>query len=230
MLDSAVRIDEVMEGKGMAKFRFPSIFGPGKADEDSFKMSKTLFDSVKKFASLDEEGKKKEIESVMLHVSRLGDSEQKEALVGFITDSYKSPVEVLAKAGEAEKIIDGLYSQCRAADEERAKKLLDSVLEQKKDDKDKGNDNDGKDNKDDKDKDKDDKHVMKDTAALIDETVKKAVGAMNDSIKTLVDESVKKALGLEQDKSDRTKGSGGTLTDSLDESDLHELTRGIFVH
>jgi hypothetical protein len=125
---------------------------------------------------------------------------------------------VLAKKEAVAKTVDGLYQKCVEADEKAASAVKDA-LEDKKDEKD-------DEEEDEKPKEKKD-GAAKDTAALIDETVKAAVASVTDSLKkdiaALVDASVKDALGLGKNADGKDKKP--PVEDSAEDFDVSDLVR-----
>jgi hypothetical protein len=212
-------VDKILGGYDMGKVSILSRLGIGKAKDAAFSFSKVLFESVAKMGTLDEAALKGEIDSVMAHVTPLGDGQMKEALVSAVADSFKHPVEVLAKKEAVAQTVDGLYRKCLEEDEKTAAAIQDALKEGEKDD-------EKKDEKEDEKKDEK-KADAKDVAAVIDEAVKAAVSNITDSLKkdisTMVDDIVKDALG--------TKGvvappSGGSaVEDSMEDFDVSDLAR-----
>jgi hypothetical protein len=237
ILDSGNIIDKSIGGLQMSKLGFLSWLGVGKQKDANFKLSQVVFDSVKKVGTLDAEALGKEIEGIVgTYIAPLGDGKNKEFLSGAVADSFKNPVEVMAKKDEVAKVIDGLYAKCQDADEKAAKEVLDTLGptedEETEDEKKKKKDAD-KENEKEKGKES-----VKDTAALVDEAITKALSGVTDSIASgiekklpaLIDESVKRALGLaEKTSAAVTADAAGSVLDCLGESeDVSFLVSGAF--
>jgi hypothetical protein len=207
-----------------------SIFGIGVSKDSDFSLAKTVMDSVSKVGTLNEEALKKEVESVMSHVVSLGEGQNKDMLIGAISDSFKHPVEVLSQKDKISKVIDSLYKKCREEDEKALKNAIGDSPKDEEGDADEETEADGAtDGKDKKDKSKKDKEDNpKDSAKVIEEAIAKALSGVSDSLKkdisTMVDETVKKALGLEEKKDKKFK----TAADSVEEIDAKFLVDGIF--
>jgi hypothetical protein len=226
ILDSGSAVDNVLGGYTMGKINVLSFLGIGRSKDSGFSLSKVLLESVAKMGTLDETALKSEIDGVMAHVTPLGDGGMKDALVGAVADSFKHPVEVLAKKDAVAKTVDGLYAKCVEADEKAAAAIRDALTdEDPKDGEDPEKDADGK--KDKKDKDGKGPGSAKDAAADIDETVKAALSGVTDSLKkdiaSLVDAAVKDALGtggVSKPKETRT-----VVEDSAEDFDVSDLVR-----
>jgi hypothetical protein len=209
-------------GIEMSRIRngFLRALGIGKAKDENFKFSKILMDSVAKVPTLDEENLKKEISSVMEHVTTLGDSDARALLAGTVADCFKHSVEVITKKDEVSKKIDELYTKCLDADAEIVASILDKKEEEKKEEKEEGKE--GEEKKDEPSSAKDSIDIEK----VVEAAISKAVTTLNDSIKTQVDDAVKKALGLGEEKDKKDQGG---LEDSYGKNeDASFLTRGIF--
>ena len=192
-------------GTGGFGMNFLKMFGIGKnKDAATFCLSKAVMDCAVKLAKdgITEEEANTEVKAVMDSVVRLGDSEDRKVLTGMVRDALTGYKELNEADAEAKKkvadALDALYKKCQDADDEKAKAAVEDALKDKdnKDDKDKG---DGKDDKDDKAKgeNKDGCGGQKDTAAIVEEAVAKALEAQKDSIGSMIDAAVSKALGIE---------------------------------
>jgi hypothetical protein len=221
VLDSAFLARKYDGGMGMAKMRsgFLAFLGIGKQKDSGFKFSAALMDSVSKVHSLDEAGLEKEIGGVMGHVTALGDSEERDLLVGAVADCFKHPVEVIAQRDAVAKKIDELYEKCKALDSDAVKRLLGSASEETKPEGEKGGGTGEAALKD-----------AGDVNALIDAAVDKAVSKTLGSLDSKIDAAVKKTLGLGADGSPggdaRHADSAGT--DSVTQEDASFLVRGVF--
>jgi hypothetical protein len=206
ILDTGSIITQSLGGIKMGKGSILSFLGIGKSKDSAFVLSKVVLDSVAKVGTLVPADLEKEITSIVAdHIAPLGDSETKDMLVGAVSDSFKHPVEVLAQKERVAKVIDKLYAQCRDADEQAAKAILDTVADAGTDEEKKKKEAEeaAKKKAEEDQKNKGSSVVpAKDTAALIEEAVAKGITAglagVTDSIKTLVDTSVKDALGITQ--------------------------------
>ena len=193
VLDSKITVCNDNGGVKMLN-GFLSFLGIGKAQDANFKFSSVLLESVAKVHSLDEAGLTREITGVMAHVKELGDSDEKELLVGAVTDCFKHPVEVIAQKDKVGEKIDALYAKCRALDAEAVKKIIGEGGQED----DKESDDKNKKSGEKKPEEKDAKDAKsQDFGAVIDAAVEKAVAAATDSFEGKIDASVRKALGLD---------------------------------
>ena len=220
-------------GTGGFGMNFLKMFGIGKnKDTATFCLSKAVLDCATKLAKngITEEEANTEVKAVMDSVVRLGDSEDRKVLTGMVRDALTGYKELNEADAEAKKkvadALDALFAKCQDADDEKAKAAVEDALKGKddKDDKDKG---DGKDKKDDKDG-KDDKAEgenkdgcggQKDTAAIVEEAVAKALEAQKDSIGSMIDAAVNKALGIGNGKPE-AKGQQTDSAPTFDAADL----------
>jgi hypothetical protein len=253
VLDNESLINQSFGGTKMGKGSILSFLGIGKSKDSTFVLSKVVLDSIAKVGTLDPAGLEKEIKGIVAdYIAPLGDSEAKDMLVGAVSDSFKHPVEVLAQKDTVAKVIDKLYGQCRDADAQAAKAILDGVAGTETDEEKKAKEEAAKKKTEEEAAKKKDggsapakdtaalveEAVAKDTAALVEEAVAKGIAAglagVTDSIKELVDKSVKDALGIHQagskpivgSASDTAGGSSGAPSD-FDPSFLMGGTFGV---
>jgi hypothetical protein len=205
------------------------ILGLGKTQDSVAPFSKTVFDSAAKISALKGAELDAEVARVMDSVRVLGDSETKEVLVGAVSDCLGHPAEAAAKKDEIAKVLDGLYKKCLDSDTEAAEAMLASIRDaDEKADKEK--EKEDKEKKD-KDKEKEKEGTAKDSAALVEEAVQKALARVSDSIEKklpdLIDASVKKALGVSGEGA--SAAVPATVSDSPgDETDTSFLVKDIF--
>jgi hypothetical protein len=241
VLDSEGLINQSFGGAGMGKGSILSFLGIGKPKDSTFVLSKVVLDSVAKVGTLDPAGLEKEIKGIVAdHIAPLGDSESKDLLIGAVSDSFKHPVEVLAKKDTVAKVIDKLYLQCRDADEKAAKAILDGVADAETDEEKKAKEAAEKKKADEEAAKKSGSGTApaKDTAVLIEEAVAKGITAglagVTDSIKALVDKTVADALGIANaggkpavGSTTDAAGSGSVVQDDFDPSFLMGGTFGV---
>jgi hypothetical protein len=209
-------------GLKMKKGVLSTLFGIGRSkDGDSFKLSALLMEKVKAVHTMDAAGVTKAVEDVMAHITTLGDREEREILIGAVTDSFKHPVEVATKEKEVSEMVDKLYTRCRDADAEELKKTMDAsetdeeaaerkekeakekLIEAEKLEKGKGD-------------------KTQDTAKIVEEAVAKALAPVTeelkrvkDSIPAAIDAGVAKALGIAGEKpGEKKKGDDRKLDDN----------------
>ena len=209
-----------------------AIFRNGKVKDKSFMLSRTIFDSVAKTSTLDDTALQKEVLGVMSLVTPLGDGKDKDLLIGTISDSFKNSAEALANKDELGKAIDNLYAKCLDADAQAAQSALDGKGGEKKPDETKPGEK-----KPDEKGDETTPPAAKDTTAVIDEAVQKAIAGVSDSIVTglekklpeLIDASVAKALGIEAGTASKTKPGGTAATDSQTDDGGDDFDAGFLV-
>jgi len=233
VMDSASSTKKIVGGLKM-KQGVLSFLGIGRAkDKAEFKLSQVVMEGVKKVHTLDAAGIGKAIEGVMEHITPLSESETREILIGAVTDSFKHPVEAVAKEKEVSVIIDKLYSQCRDADEEALKKTLDGIAEDKSGE----GDDEAKKKAAEEAKKKEEETKTKDTGKIVEEAVAKALEdglkRVTDSIPAMVDAAVAKSLGLKPDgkKPDGSKEGDTRTLDSASDTVGEEasfLLNGVF--
>lgn len=164
-------------------------------DDDKFKLSAVVMENVKKVHTLDAAGIEKAVADVMGHITPLSESENREILIGAVTDSFRHPVEAVAKEKEVSEVIDKLYVKCRTADAEALKKTMDGLADKEETDEEKAAK--AKKAADEKDT------GTKDTGKLIEEAFEKFSTRVADSLPGLVDAAVAKRLGIDTKKDDK---------------------------
>jgi hypothetical protein len=228
ILDTSVKdnpIDQIIGRKDTMNI-LKGIFGKSKDTE--FVLSKAVLDNVAKVHTLKDEELKAAVADAMQYITPLGAGVSKDALVSAVSDSFKNPVEAIAKRDEVAKVIDGLYAKCLEDDDKAAKAVLDSVLAAKPA-----------------------APIApgtpavpaapaapaapaKDTAQIVEEAVAKALAGVTDSlaknVAAMVDESVNKALGINKDtKAVQAASSANDAADAaLDDFDVSDLMAGVF--
>ena len=213
-------------GTGGYGMNFLKMFGIGKTkDVATFCLSKAVMDCAVQLAKdgITEEEANTAVSAVMDHVVRLGDSEDRKVLTGMVRDALTGAKELNGADEEAKKkvadALDALYKKCQDADDEKAKAAVEDALKGK-DDKGDKDDKDGKDDKGKKEgENKDGCGGQKDTAAIVEEAIAKALDAQKDSISSMIDAAVNKALGVEKPdagKNGQQLDSGANVFDAAD--------------
>lgn len=240
ILDSDVAVDHMDDksetanavngGKQMKK-GFLKLFGIGKTKDEGFSLSATLFAGVGQIKDgMKEEEKEKVVNSVLDHVTPLGDSEAKTVLAGIINDAFADPQSVLsadeATQAELKKSVDGLFAKCSAADEDKAKAVIadacgEKADEQKDEKKDDEKADEKKDEKADEQKDCD-KGKQTDALPDFEKVIAKALDERLGGLDEKITAAVNKALGIdEKGKKPEVKGQNDAASDSgFDTSDL----------
>lgn len=219
-------------GTGGFGMNFLKMFGIGKnKDAATFCLSKAVMDCAAKLAvkGITEDEANTEVKAVMDHVVRLGDSEDRKVLTGMVRDALMGAEELNKADDEAKKkvcdALDALYAKCQDADDEKAKAAVEDALkgkeDPKKDDKDGEGKKDDEGKKDEGKKDegetKDGCGSQKDTAAIVEEAVAKALDAQTAKIDEKIEAAVTKALGITKTKAE------GQQTDSAPAYDAADL-------
>jgi len=217
-----------------------ALFGIGRTkDKAEFKLSQVVMDGVKKVHTSDKAGIEKLVADAMEHITPLSDSENREILIGAVTDSFSHPVETVAKEAEVGAFIDKLYSQCRDADEEALKKTLDGMG--KEEEVAEELEGDAKEHLTQAEKlegKKKEETKTKDTGKIVEEAVAKALEEglkrVTDSIPAQVEAAVNKALGIvsggKQVEKPKKEGDTRTLDSASDVvgEDAAFLLNGVF--
>lgn len=200
-----------------------AVLGIGKSKDSTKPFSASVFDSLEKAKTLDEENRNK-ARDAFVEESINGcfiDSHARSMLAGAVSDSFDDIVGVLAEKEKFTAVVDSLHGKCVDS--------MKSVIDEGKDGKDgkdvhaepdaddKGGKSDGDDdNKGGKAKDSADVTVAV-AQALKDampEIVKQVTSAMSKSVTDSIDSSVKAALGLSDDKKgDDNRGVRDSVTD-----------------
>lgn len=204
-----------------------AVLGIGKSKDSTKSFSASVFDSLEKAKTLDEENRNK-ARDAFVEESINGcfiDSHARSMLAGAVSDSFDDIVGVLAEKEKFTAVVDSLHSKCIDS--------MKSVLDEDKGDAD---DKDGKGKKhkepdaDDKggksDGDEDNKKKTKDSSDDVSTAVAQALkdampaiveqvtAAMKKSVTDSIDSSVKAALGLSEDKKgDDNRGVRDSVTD-----------------
>lgn len=247
VMDSA-KADNKTGGLKMKKGVLSTLLGIGRVKDDSFKLSKLLMEKVKQVHTLDTAGITKAVEDVMAHITPLADREEREILIGAVTDSFKHPIEVVTKEKEVSEMVDKLYTRCVDADAAELKKTMDAAEtdEEKAErlEKEAKSQSSG-DAKKKLEKAEELEGNTKDTGKLIEEAVAAALKPVTDELKRVkdsipdaIDAGVKKALGLDDagkkkpGKEDDRSLDGGRNTDSTGDGKVDEdaafLLNGVF--
>jgi hypothetical protein len=233
VMDSASVIDNKTGGLKMKKGVLSTLFGIGRVEDKSFKLSKLVMEKVKAVHTMDAAGVTKAVEDVMAHITPLGEREEREILIGAVTDSFKHPVEVVTKEKEVSEMIDKLYGRCIDADEKDLKKTMDGTSEEVAEEL----EGDAKKHLTEAEKleGKGKETGAKDTAKIVEEAVAKVLAPISeelkrvkDSIPAAIDAGVAKALGIAGDGKggDGKGGKGGDsrTTDGAGEVDKEEAS------
>ena len=220
-------------GTGGYGMNFLKMLGIGKNKDGAadFCLSKAVLDCAAGLVKdgITEDDANKAVAAVMDHVVRLGDSEDRKVLTGMVRDALTGAKELTGADEEAKKkvadAIDALYKKCQDADDEKAKAAIEDALkgkeEPKKDDKDGEGKKDDEGKKDEGKKDegaaKDGCGSQKDTAAIVEEAVAKALDAQAAKIDEKIEAAVTKALGITKPQ------AKGQQTDSAPAYDAADL-------
>jgi hypothetical protein len=207
-------------------------------DKADFKLSQVVMTGVKQVHTVDAKKLDELVGGVMRHITVLSESKDREILIGAVQDSFKHPVEVIAKEKEVSALIDKFYSRCVDADEKALKETMDSVESEDKEKAKKTDTKDGEETPEEKakrekeEKDEKDGAKTKDTARLIDEAFAKFRDEMKrtlDGIPGVVDAAVAKSLSLGAGAGGKTDGDTRTIdSTSIDNGDAAFLLDGIF--
>jgi len=182
-----------------------AVLGFGKSKDSVKPFSASVFDSLEKAKTLDDENRNKARDSFVDEsiFGSLIDCDARSMLAGLVSDSFDAVADVLAgDKEELGKVVDSLHGKCIDAmksvlDEEPPKKDGDGKKPAKKE---------GEEDEDDDDKSKKSaKDSADDIGLLVSAAIAKALPdaiakvtkAVNDGIDASVDASVTKALGLE---------------------------------
>ncbi len=216
VMDSIKTADKTFGGLKM-KRGILGFLGIGRsADAADFKISTVLLEHAKKIHDINvtagrtedsvvkaqEEG----VKALMSHITPLSDRDEREVLIGAVTDSLLHPFQVLEKKDEVAKIVDNLYTKCRTADAADFQKTLDEAGGGKEEtdeekaarlEKEKGSD-------------------TKDSATKLVELVEKMTKTV-DSIPALVDAAITKRIGNTKEETPEEKAArekAGRSTDT----------------
>ena len=212
-------------GTGGFSMNFLKMLGIGKTNDTApFCLSKVVLDCASKLAKegITEEEADSEVKAVMDSVVRLGDSEDRKVLTGMVRDALTGYKELNEADAEAKKkvadALDALYKKCQDADDEKAKAAVEDALKGK-DDEGKKDDKNGEAKKDDKaeGENKDGCGGQKDTAAVIEAAISKALDAQK--IDEKIEAAVSKALGI-GGKKPEAQGQQTDSAPSFDPADL----------
>lgn len=216
VLDSANRKKpRDIGGSTMLKKGILAIFGIGRSKDDNFKLSGVVMEKVKTFHTLDSAGKEAAIDETMGYITKLSDREDRQMLIGAVTDAFTYSTEVVGKEEEVSRVIDTLYSKCVEADDTEVKSKLGISTESKTTEdtstQDSAEQEDGKEDMD--------------VSALVSAAVEKAVAGVEqrvvDSISSSLEDKigamVKKALGINEGEEDEKHSKDSLLSDDSDD-------------